>query len=434
MAANQRFVSVSVKFAALLALLPLVAILVLTYISTNALTQAYEEDMQRLGNTITRNVAALIENAVKGGDYSFQSKALQDTVVATADIEDALILKGTTLESSAAQRKVAGVSADRLTKAASAQAKDSVVSIPYQKGERRFVDFVKDIYNGDEKYRTLVFGYSLQRLDQKIRDAWLNAAILTASFFVFGTLTAILLARSITRPLKELVQEAAKISSGTLDHQIMVRSSDEVGLLAHAFERMRLSLRSRISEIAKKALSLEGTLKVFALPDLLQFVCTAGRTGRLIIDNEGRQANIYFRNGEIIHCTIGNLTGKDAVFRIFNWTSGDFRFEPGRFEVDQTITLPWQYVIMEGARQTDEMGRVRQLIPSQEMVLEMGPPPEGMDQIRLTPEELQISSIAGEGRRVAEILEASPLEEIDTYKVLYRLVSIGLLRPGKNGG
>ena len=112
MAANQRFVSVSVKFAALLALLPLVAILVLTFISTNALTQAYEENMQRLGNTITRNVAALIENAVKGGDYSFQSKALQDTVVATADIEDALILKGTTLESSAAQRKVAGVSAE----------------------------------------------------------------------------------------------------------------------------------------------------------------------------------------------------------------------------------------------------------------------------------------------------------------------------------
>src|SRR5262249_61701949 len=113
------------------------------------------------------------------------------------------------------------------------------------------------------------------------------------------------------------------------DHQIHVRSSDEVGLLAHAFERMRLSLKSRITEIAKKALSLEGTLNVFALPDLLQFVCTAGRTGRLIIDNEGRQANIYFQNGEIVNCTIGNLTGNNAVFRIFNCTSGDFTFEPG---------------------------------------------------------------------------------------------------------
>jgi nitrogen fixation/metabolism regulation signal transduction histidine kinase len=433
MAVSQRFISVSVKFAALLSLLPLVAILVLTYISTSALTQAYQENMQRLGNTITQNVAVLIENAVKGGDYAFQGKALQDTVSAMAEIEDGLILKGPTLESSASQRQPGKIPEDRLQKASSAQARDTVVAISYSRGSQHYIDFVKDIYNGDEKYRTLVFGFSLQRLDEKIRRAWINALILTASFFVFGTLTAILLARSITRPLKELVQEAATISSGNLDHQIHVRSSDEIGLLAHAFERMRLSLKSRITEIAKKALSLEGTLKVFALPDLLQFVCTAGRTGRLVIDNEGRQANIYFQNGEIIHCTIGNLTGKDAVFRIFNWTSGDFRFEPGRFDIDQTITLPWQYVVMEGARQTDEMGRVRQLIPSSEMVLEMGPPPEGMDQIRLTPEELQISSIAGEGRRVAEILEASPLEEIDTYKVLYRLVSIGLLRPGKNG-
>jgi HAMP domain-containing protein len=431
MAASQRFISVSVKFAALLAILPLVAILVLTYISTSALTQSYEENMQRLGNTITQNVAVLIENAVKGGDYSFQSKALQDTVAATADIEEGLILKGETLESSASQRGRGRVSEDRLRNAASAEARDGVVPIPFTRGDGRYIDFVKDIYSGNEKYRTLVFGFSLKRLDERTQRAWVNALILTASFFVFGTLTAIFLASSITRPLKELVQEAATISSGNLDHQIHVRSSDEVGLLAHAFERMRLSLKSRIAEIAKKALSLEGTLKVFALPDLLQFVCTAGRTGRLVIDNEGRQANIYFRNGEIVHCTIGNLTGKDAVFRIFNWTSGDFRFEPGRFEVDQTITLPWQYVIMEGARQTDEMGRVRQLIPSSEIVLEMGPPPEGMDQIRLTPEELQISSIAGEGRRVAEILESSPLEEIDTYKILYRLVSIGLLRPSK---
>jgi hypothetical protein len=175
-------------------------------------------------------------------------------------------------------------------------------------------------------------------------------------------------------------------------------------------------------------------LQVFALPDLLQFVCTAGRTGRLIIAHENREANIYFANGEIVHAVVDRMTGKEAVFRIFNWTSGEFRFEPGRFDVERTIHLSWQYVIMEGARQTDEMGRVRQLIPSSDMVLEMGLPPEGVERITLTSEELKIGALAGEGRRVAEILEASPLDEIETYKVLYRLVSIGLLKqPSKNG-
>jgi HAMP domain-containing protein len=432
MAKTPRFVSVSLKFGALLAILPLIAVLVLTYISTSALTQAYEENLLRLGNTITKNVALLVENAVKGGDYSFQTKALQDTVAATQDIEDGLILRGEILETSSTLRKSQGaVSPERLQAAAAANARNQVVPLPYVRENVRFVDFVKDIYNGDQKFRTLVFGFSLERLDAKIDEAWNFALLVCGVIIVLATATAMLTARSITRPLKELVQEAATISSGNLDHAIHVDSSDEIGLLAHAFERMRVSLKSRIAEIAKKALSLEGTLQVFSLPDLLQFVCTAGRTGRLIIVNAEREANIYFLNGEIVHGKVDSLHGKMAVFSIFNWTSGEFRFEPGQFDIERTITLPWQYVIMEGARQTDEMSRVRQLIPSADIVLEMGPPPEGMDQIRLTPEELQISALAGEGRKVADILTASPLEEIDTYKVLYRLVSIGLLRPPK---
>jgi hypothetical protein len=213
MARPQRFVSVSVKFAGLLALLPLVAILALTYIHINTLTQAYEENLHRLGNSITQNVALLIENAVKGGDYSFQSTALQDTIGATADIEDGLILKGTAVESSYSLKNRGAISEERLRRIIEVQAREQVRAIPYSRGEHRYIDFVKDIYNGDQKYRTLVFGFSLARLDEKTLDAWISAGILTAVFFVIGTLTAILLGRRITRPLKELVQEAAKISS-----------------------------------------------------------------------------------------------------------------------------------------------------------------------------------------------------------------------------
>ena len=52
----------------------------------------------------------------------------------------------------------------------------------------------------------------------------------------------VVLARSLTRPLQELTQGAKAVAAGELDTQVPVRSSDELGELAEAFNQMNADL------------------------------------------------------------------------------------------------------------------------------------------------------------------------------------------------
>ncbi|HVL63831.1 MAG TPA: diguanylate cyclase [Actinomycetota bacterium] len=63
------------------------------------------------------------------------------------------------------------------------------------------------------------------------------------------TVLATVLARLITRPLDELAQAADAVSQGRFDHRIPVRSRDEVGRLAVAFNEMTERLRETITEL-----------------------------------------------------------------------------------------------------------------------------------------------------------------------------------------
>lgn len=67
-------------------------------------------------------------------------------------------------------------------------------------------------------------------------------AMLVAASFV--------IARTVTRPVRALVEGARALQTGDLDHRIPVRSSDEFAFLAQAFDAMRLSLKAKIDELS----------------------------------------------------------------------------------------------------------------------------------------------------------------------------------------
>jgi diguanylate cyclase (GGDEF)-like protein len=73
-------------------------------------------------------------------------------------------------------------------------------------------------------------------------------AILLLSWFI---------ARLITRPLAELNEAASAIAKGHFDHHIPVRSSDEVGRLASAFNDMATQLETTISDLASSRDSMQ---------------------------------------------------------------------------------------------------------------------------------------------------------------------------------
>lgn len=65
---------------------------------------------------------------------------------------------------------------------------------------------------------------------------------------ITGVGLAILTERRITRPIVHLTSVAEDISKGDISKPVVKESSDEIGALAEAFERMRVSLKVMIEE------------------------------------------------------------------------------------------------------------------------------------------------------------------------------------------
>ena len=80
---------------------------------------------------------------------------------------------------------------------------------------------------------------------EAVRLTWLWALLIGAAFVVIATLLGLLLGRRIAGPVVTLSRAARRVADGDLDVHVQVPSTDEVGELAEAFNRMVVGLRER---------------------------------------------------------------------------------------------------------------------------------------------------------------------------------------------
>jgi HAMP domain-containing protein len=70
-------------------------------------------------------------------------------------------------------------------------------------------------------------------------------------------LMALLVSRTISKPIKRLSKGAAALSRGNLDYQVQVSTNDEVGDLARTFIEMRQRLGQTLEELHQRAKTIE---------------------------------------------------------------------------------------------------------------------------------------------------------------------------------
>ena len=99
------------------------------------------------------------------------------------------------------------------------------------------------------------------RIGVQVKQSWFNAILyyvigvivcIVIFFLLVAIAVAIYSAQQFTRPIIELTQVANEISLGTLDKSIRVNSEDEIGKLADALERMRISLVQALEKLRAK--------------------------------------------------------------------------------------------------------------------------------------------------------------------------------------
>ncbi len=177
-------------------------------------------------------------------------------------------------------------------------------------------------------------------------------------------------------------------------------------------------------------MDFQGSLTEFQLPDIVQFLNGARKTGALKLVGGEETGEIYFEKGRIIHALLGDQAGEEAVYALVLWNSGEFLFEPGITTDENTVNKGNTSLLIEAARRRDEWAVISKQIPSVDWIPEFVIPDENETggQINLnTSEWILLSKIDGK-RSLKAIAHAADLSIFHTGRLLYGLVSTKLIR------
>ncbi len=123
----------------------------------------------------------------------------------------------------------------------------------------------------------------------------------------------------------------------------------------------------------------------------------------------------------------------ELVYEILRWRHGTFRFaagrEPSPLAVEAALELDVEAILMEGFRRVDEWHLIERAIDDFDVVfLRNEDAVAQMGRGRLTREELAILELVNGKNSVKDIIRKSRMGSFEVSKMLYRLLSIKLLR------
>jgi two-component system cell cycle sensor histidine kinase/response regulator CckA len=175
-------------------------------------------------------------------------------------------------------------------------------------------------------------GVSLDNVLAEVRRARKGLAGLSLLLFVAGTLAAYWISAFVVRPLRALDAAAERVAGGDRTERVQVRSGDEVGRLAAAFNRMvdRVDSAYRALEEANKGLETRVEQRTHQLEgemaqrqDAEEALKGSERRYRSLFDENLSGSFLCRPDGELLACNpafariFGFRTPEDALQRSF---------------------------------------------------------------------------------------------------------------------
>jgi len=237
----------------------------------------------------------------------------------------------------------------------------------------------------------------------------------------------------------------------------------------------------------KKDMELEGTLRAFSLPDILQFLSMGKMTGILSIWRESYNISLTIKEGRIVNSSAldrpfklgdmlvyrgfikrrdleevlnaqqgldrGKLVGQilverdiitkqtlrdalklqleEEIWELFLWKDGQFKFEQ-KLDVDTSnivVEIDIEPLLIEGSRRQDEWLKISQNIPDEDVVLTVVAQ-ENSTELVPTPNENEwtVLSLVNGFYEVGSIVVRCGLDKFETYRILNNFITAGLLR------
>lgn len=93
---------------------------------------------------------------------------------------------------------------------------------------------------------------------------------------------------------------------------------------------------------------------LFHAADVLQMCCLSGRNGAVQMVKDGQSGLVFLRTGKIVHAETAANRGREALFEIVGWKDVEFAYERSVRPPLETITTPWDEVLIEAINENKE--------------------------------------------------------------------------------
>lgn len=111
------------------------------------------------------------------------------------------------------------------------------------------IEVTNDVYYEGDNIGKIITTYSKDVINAELEDSIRSMIISLILSALVISIVLLLIIKQIIRPIIELTDLSYEISSGNLDKEITLRSSDEIGTLAKSFIRMRDSIKEKIESL-----------------------------------------------------------------------------------------------------------------------------------------------------------------------------------------
>ena len=260
-----------------------------------------------------------------------------------------------------------------------------------------------------------------------------------------GKLSEILRANPRTRAARFLFlgvdpQEAARlggVGDETLPKGVETNDiQDRVDLLLERQARIRA-----LDQRAGTEREFEGSLDELVPAELIQMLNTRRSSGRLTLTPELPDGSMpdgwmLLVDGEIHSAQAGPAEGEKALFRMLDWQSGEFHFEPAEIDGDPggetpaSIKAPTRAVLAEGLRQLDEWNRLSPMLPPMESPVKLRVEREALPKV-VHPVTQEVLSCLESADRVADVVDHCSHPDYQVLRTLHTLAEREIVEFGR---
>jgi DNA-binding PadR family transcriptional regulator len=186
---------------------------------------------------------------------------------------------------------------------------------------------------------------------------------------------------------------------------------------------------------------LNGDLRSFHLPDLLYLIISGQHSGTLRVTDGAEARTLVFAEGKL-ECATCHHRGMPpaetssceevlaGLCDVFRWQRGRFTFD--QMEEPEEGCVPLQCtveeLILRGCRKVDSWSIIQQLVPSDEIIFEVGPNLKRLEEMAPTPSEERVVAAVDGVKNVATVARELDLTLFEASRVFYCLAAIGVLQ------